>query len=229
VSDLSDQRYLLYRNNGDGAFTDMTNTSGIGRATLRYSGWGMRFVDLDDDGWKDLFVAQGHVMDNIEVTSPHLSYLQPPLLLRNANGRFSPMDAGPSMKTPWAGRGAAFGDLDNDGDIDIVVANVGQKAYILRNSGGNANGWIGLRARGRQSNRDGIGCRVKIVSASGATQHYTITTAAGYLSASDKRIVVGLGPDRTAKLIELRWPSGVVQRSENVAAGKWIDAEEPAR
>ena len=99
VTDLSDQRYLLYRNNGDGAFTDMTNLSGLGRATLRYSGWSTRFVDIDNDGWKDLFVAQGHVMDNIEVTSPNLSYLQPPLLLRNVSGRFSPMDAGPSLKS----------------------------------------------------------------------------------------------------------------------------------
>ena len=86
VTDLSDQRYLLYRNNGDGTFTDATNPSGVGRATLKYSGWSTKFVDIDNDGWKDLFVAQGHVMDNIEVTSPNLKYLQPPLLLRNAAG-----------------------------------------------------------------------------------------------------------------------------------------------
>ncbi len=229
VTDLSDQRYLLYRNNGGGTFTDMTNLSGIGRATLRYSGWSTRFVDLDNDGWKDLFVAQGHVMDNIEVTSPNLSYLQPPLLLRNVRGRFSPVDAGPSMKTSWAGRGAAFGDLDNDGDIDIVVANIGQKAYILRNSGGSSNRWIGLRTRGRKSNRDGIGARVKVVSESGATQYYAVTTAAGYLSASDKRLIIGLGQDRLAKSIEVRWPSGIVQRFDDVPAGKWIDADEPSR
>ena len=89
VTDLSDQRYLLYRNNGDGTFADATNASGVGRATLKYSGWSTRLVDIDNDGWKDLFVAQGHVMDNIEVTSPNLKYLQPPLLLRNLQGRFS--------------------------------------------------------------------------------------------------------------------------------------------
>jgi hypothetical protein len=226
VTDLSEQRYLVYRNNGDATFTDMTNPSGVGRATLKYSGWSTRLVDLDNDGWKDLFVAQGHVMDNIEVTSPNLSYLQPPLLLRNVQGSFAAIDA-PALKTPWAGRGAAFGDLNNDGAIDIVVTNIGQKAYILRNASGSRNGWIGIRTRGRKSNRDGIGCRVKVVSASGMTQHYTVSTAAGYLSASDKRLVVGLGADRLAKLIEIRWPSGALQRLENVAGGKWIDAIEP--
>lgn len=226
VTDLSDQRYLLYRNNGDGAFTDMTNPSGVGRATLAYSGWSTRFVDLDNDGWKDLFVAQGHVMDNIEVTAPNLKYLQPPLLLRNLRGRFSQADGGPAFQSRWAGRGAAFGDIDNDGDVDIVVANVGQKAYILRNTAGNQNGWIGIRTRGRKSNRDGVGCRVKVVSASG-TQYYGVSTAVGYLSASDKRLIVGVGADRVVKTVEIRWPSGAVQQFENVAAGKWIDAVEP--
>jgi hypothetical protein len=225
VTDLSDQRYLLYRNNGDGTFTDVTNPSGVGRATLKYSGWSTRLLDLDNDGWKDLFVAQGHVMDNIEVTSPNLKYLQPPLLLHNERGRFSLMDAG--LKTPWASRGAAFGDLDNDGAVDIVVTNIGQKAYILRNRGGNQNGWIGIRARGTRSNRDAIGCQLKVVSASGLAQFFTISTAAGYLSASDKRLVIGLGSEKTAKSVEFHWPSGATQRLENVPAGKWVDVIEP--
>jgi hypothetical protein len=227
VTDLSEQRYMLFRNNGDGTFTDVTNRSGIGSATLKYSGWSVRLVDLDNDGWKDLFVAQGHVMDNIEVTSPNLKYLQPPLLLRNLRGHFAALEAGPALTTPWAGRGAAFGDIDNDGGIDIVVTNIGQKAYILRNNGGNRNGWIGIRTRGRKSNRDGIGARVKVVSASGLAQYYTVTTAVGYLSASDKRLIVGLGADKMAKLVEIRWPAGGTQRLENVAAGTMIEAVEP--
>jgi hypothetical protein len=229
VTDLSNERYIIFRNNGDGSFTDVSHQSGIGAATFPYSGWSTRFVDYDNDGWKDLFVAQGHVMDTIEATSPNLRYLQPPLMLRNVAGRFTKMNGGEPFQSEWAGRGAAFGDIDNDGDIDIIVANVRQKAYVLRNEGGNRNGWIGVQATGVRSNRDGIGCRVKVISASGTAQYYTINTAAGYQSASDKRLIVGLGPDRLARLVEIRWPSGVVQSFENVKSGQMLKATEPRR
>jgi hypothetical protein len=227
ATDLSNERYVLFKNNRDGTFTDVTNQSGLGAATLSYSGWSARLFDYDNDGWKDLFVAQGHVLDTIHLTAPNLEYLQPPLLLRNVAGRFTKTDAGPAFQSRWAGRGAAFGDLDNDGDVDIVVANVNQKAYVLRNEGGNRNHWIRVQATGRRSNRDGIGCEVKVVSASGLTQHYTIQTAAGYLSASDKRLIAGLGADSFAKLIEVRWPGGAIQRFENVRAGLTLKVVEP--
>ncbi len=227
VTDLSNERYMLFRNNGDGSFRDMTSKSGIGAATLTFSGWSTHFFDYDNDGWKDLFVAQAHVMDTIEKTSANLRYLQPPLLLRNESGRFVRVMPGEAFKADWAGRGAAFGDLDNDGDIDVVVSNVGQKAYVLRNDGGNRNHWIGIETVGKKSNRDGIGSRVKIVSASGLTQYFTINTAVGYLSASDKRLIAGLGDDSTAKLIEILWPSGIVQKFENVKAGQMLKAIEP--
>jgi len=107
------------------------------------------------------------------------------------------------------------------------VTSVGRGALVLRNDGGNRRNWLGLRTVGRRSNRDGIGCRVKVVSPSGLTQTFTVTTAAGYLSASDKRLVVGLGGDATARLVEIRWPSGAVQRLENVAAGQTLLATEP--
>lgn len=212
-----------------GTFRDATHTSGVGGATLAFSGWSTRFLDYDNDGWKDIFVAQGHVMDTIEKTSPNLRYLQPPLLLRNQSGRFVRVLAGEVFRQDWAGRGAAFGDLDNDGDVDAVMSNVGQQALVLRNDGGNRRQWLGIRVAGRRSNRGGIGARVKVVSASGLTQYATVTTAVGYLSASDRRLVVGLGGDATAALVEIKWPSGAVRRYEHVKAGQFLDAIEPTQ
>jgi hypothetical protein len=228
VTDLSNERYRLYRQNEDHSFRDATHVSGVGGVTLPYSGWGTRFVDYDNDGWKDLFVAQGHVMDTIEKTAPNLRYKQPPLLLRNDSGRFVRVTPGPAFEQDRAGRGAAFGDLDDDGDLDIVLGTVGEPAIVLRNDGASSRHWLRIVATGTRSNRDGIGCRVKVVSASGLTQHFTISTAVGYLSASDKRLLVGLGDDASARLVEVRWPSGAVQTFEQVPAGKTLVATEPA-
>ena len=227
VTDLSNERYKLFRNNGDGTFREATNASGLGGATLAFSGWSTRFFDYDNDGWKDLFVAQGHVMDTIERTSPNLKYMEPPLLLRNDAGHFVRVTPGAAFQYEWAGRGAAFGDIDNDGDVDIVISNLGQKAAVLRNDGGNRKNWIGIQTVGTKSNRDGIGSRVKVVAASGLTQYFMVNTAVGYLSASDRRIIVGLGTDATARLIEIKWPSGIVQKFENVKAGQVLKAVEP--
>ena len=229
VTDLSNERYMLFRNSGDGTFRDVTNLSGVGGATLAFSGWSTHLFDYDNDGWKDLFVAQSHVMDTIEKTSPNLRYLEPPLLLRNVSGHFTRVVPGEAFQKEWAGRGAAFGDLDNDGDIDIVVSNLGQYAYVLRNDGGNRNNWIGIETVGTKSNRDGIGARIKVVSASGLTQYFTVNTAVGYLSASDKRVVAGLGKDTSARLIEIHWPSGILQKFEKVKAGQYLKALEPVQ
>jgi len=229
VTDLSNERYHLFHNNGEGSFQDVTNPSGMGGWTFAFSGWSTHLFDYDNDGWKDLFVAQGHVMDTIEQTSPNMKYLEPPLLLKNESGHFVRVVPGAVFQKEWAGRGAAFGDIDNDGDVDIVVSNVGQRAYVLRNDGGNSRKWLGIQTIGRKSNRDGIGCRVRVVSASGLAQYFTVNTAVGYLSASDKRLIAGLGSDPMAKLVEIRWPSGVVQRFENVKAGQMLKAIEPAQ
>jgi hypothetical protein len=229
VTDLSNERYMLFRNEGTGTFRDVTNSSGIGSATRAFSGWSTHLFDYDNDGWKDLFVAQAHVMDTIEKTSPNLRYMQPPLLLHNASGFFTRVIAGDVFTKEWAGRGAAFGDIDNDGDTDIVVSNLGQQAYVLRNDGGNRNNWIGIQLVGTKSNRDGIGARIKVVSASGLTQFFTVNTAVGYLSASDKRVISGLGRDSSARLIEIRWPSGIVQKFEDVKARQYLKAVEPAQ
>jgi hypothetical protein len=228
VTDLSNERYRVFRQGNDGSFQDATHGSGVGAATLLFSGWSTRLLDYDNDGWKDLFVAQGHVMDTIEKTSPNLRYEQPPLLLRNESGRFTRAAAGPALEQPWAGRGAAFGDLDNDGDVDVVMSSVGQRALVLRNEGGNRRSWLGLRMVGKKSNRDGIGCRVKVVSPDGAVQYFTVSTAVGYLSSSDKRLLVGLGSAPAARLVEIRWPSGAVQTLQDVASGQTLEVVEPA-
>jgi hypothetical protein len=229
VTNLANQCWALYRNAGDGTFSYDTNASGIGEISLLSSAWGVRFLDYDNDGWKDLFLVRGHVLDTIEQTSPHLQYREPPMLARNDEGHFVDVshEAGEVFRTAWAARGMAVGDLDDDGDLDIVVSTLDDRAQILRNEGGNRNHWIELRLVGRRSNRDGIGGDVRLVTASGAIRQATATTAAGYLSASDRRVHLGLGPERQIRSIEIRWPSGIVQRLSDVEADQVLTVEEP--
>jgi len=235
ITNLSDQKYALYHNSGNGSFTYDTGPSGLGLITRPYAGWGVKFFDYDNDGWKDLFIAQGHVMDTIQLTFPHLRYLQPPLLLHNEMGRkFTDVSAqsGVVFKQKWAARGLAVGDLSNSGALDVVVTTNNGPAYVLRNSlsgkdGGNRNHWLTLQLEGHKSNRDGIGAEVKMVSASGAAQYATVNSAGSYLSASDRRIHFGLGADASAQSVEIRWPSGIEQRLQNLPANQILTIREP--
>jgi hypothetical protein len=232
ITNLSDQKYALYHNSGNGSFTYETGPSGLGIVTRPYAGWGVKFLDYDNDGWKDLFIAQGHVMDTIQLTFPHLRYLQPPLLLHNEVGKkFVDVSAqsGPVFKQKWAARGLAVGDLSNSGALDLVISTNNGPAYVLRNQGGTRNHWLTLQLEGRKSNRDGIGAEVKIVSASGAPQYATVSTSGSYLSACDRRVHFGLGVDAAVKTIEIHWPSGTVQRLENVTANQILAIVEPSQ
>ena len=219
---LSNEMYAYFHNNGDGSFNYETNTSRLGQATRLLGGWGMHIFDYDNDGWKDVFFANGHVMDNIHQTQSQLEYLEPLLLLKQEKRKFINISesSGAVFQQKWASRGAAFGDLDNDGDIDAVVATCGGPAYVLRNEGGNKNSWIGLDLQGVTANRDGIGASVKLTAASGRVQYASVTTAGSYQSAQDKRVFFGLGQEAGVRSVEIQWPGGKKQLVENPAIRK---------
>jgi hypothetical protein len=227
VTDLANQRYALYENQGDGSFAYASTVTGISQITLAHSGWGVRFLDYDNDGWKDLLIAQGHDLDTIELTSPNFHYREPMLLLRNTGKKFVDVSAasGAVFQQTWVGRGMATGDLDNDGRIDAVVTTNDGPAYVLRNETATGNRWILLKLVGHKSNRDAIGAEVKIVTAKGP-QFATVTTASSYLSSSDKRVHFGLAGESTIREIEIRWPSGIVQKLQNVKADQILQIDE---
>jgi hypothetical protein len=194
-----------------------------------HSGWSLRFMDYDNDGWKDLLITQGHDMDNIEMVSPRLRYREPMLLVRNVGGKFVDVSSisGDIFNEAWVGRGMAIGDIDNDGRIDAVVSTNGGPAHVLLNRTVTDNHWITLHLTGHKSNRDGIGALVKLTTAQGS-QWVTLTTSSGYLSASDPRVHFGMGASAIADSIEIRWPSGIVQTLTNVKGDRQIQVDEPA-
>jgi hypothetical protein len=228
ITDLANQQYALYQNNGDGSFTYASFASGLGRATMEHSGWGVRFMDYDNDGWKDLLIAQGHDVDTIELTSPNLHYREPMFLARNTSQRFLDVstDSGSVFHEAWVGRGMAIGDIDNDGRLDAVVTTNDGPAYILHNETPTQNHWLTLKLVGHKSNRDAIGAEVKLVTTKGA-QFATVTTASSYLSSGDKRVHFGLGPEAVAQAIEIHWPSGIVQMLKDVHADQILPVDEP--
>ncbi len=228
VDDLANQMYALYVNQGDGTFNYASHTTGLSRMTLLHSGWGVRFFDYDNDGWKDILIAQGHDLDTIEKTNPQLHYREPMMLLRNTGKGFVDVsaDSGVVFHEAWAGRGLAIGDIDNDGRIDAVVATNGGPLRIIHNETPTSNHWLTLNLVGHKSNRDGIGAEVKLVTAKGA-QWVTVTTASSYLSSSDKRVHFGLGSETTAQSVEIHWPSGIVQTLKNMRGDQILQVDEP--
>jgi len=229
VDDLSNEMYALFENNKDGTFNYITRTSGIGRMTQLYSGWGVKLFDYDNDGWKDLIVAQGHDLDTIEKTNPHLRYRQPMLLARNTGRGFVDVSAesGDVFKQAWVARGLAAGDLDNDGRVDAVVTTNGGPAYVLHNATDSGNHWLTLNLVGRKSNRDGIGAVVKVVTKAGA-QYTTVSTAGSYLSSTDKRPHFGLGAATIVERVKIQWPSGTKQLLKEIKVDQILQVEEPS-
>src|SRR5438094_3755117 len=218
VTNLATEVYALYHNDANGLFSYVSLPTGLGALSSRSSGWGVGWEDFDNDEWKDLFVAQSHVLDTIERLDPGLRYKEPPLLARSTGGKLDRV-AIPGVGAV-AGRGAAFGDLDRNGFVDVVMTVLGGRPVVFR-SIRNKNHWLGIDLVGMRSNRDGFGAKVR------ANEQWAYASSAGsYLSANDKLLHFGLGTAREAQ-VEIRWPSGSHPVLEHVAADQVLQVREP--
>jgi hypothetical protein len=228
VGNFSNQMLGLYHNEGTGLFVDEAPKSTVGRASLLSLAFGVFFFDYDLDGYPDILSANGHIEEEIGRVQPRIQYKEPPLLFRNAGQRrFENASAavGSAFARPIVARGAAYADIDHDGDLDVVITSNHGPAYLFRNDGGNANNWITVRTRGTKSNRDGIGAVVRLVSASGR-QWNMVRSGSSYASQSDLALTFGLGKDATVSSIDVEWPSGATDHLANIAARQSITIEE---
>jgi enediyne biosynthesis protein E4 len=228
VTNFFGEPHSLYLNQGSGAFLETTWPSGIGEATMRYLGWGTAFADFDNDGSKDLFFVNGHVYPEVDRHQLDEAYAERSLVFRNqGDGAFADVtaSAGESLAARRVGRGAAFGDYDDDGRVDVVISTVNDRAVLLHNEGGGGNHWLTVKLVGRRANRDAIGARV-IVRAGVATRMQEVHGGASYLSQSDLRAHFGLGPLSTVPSLEVRWPGGAIERFADIAADQRIVIEE---
>jgi len=226
-TNFSDQVATLYRNYGNGAFEDASIKTGLG-VNRKYVGFGVGFLDYDNDGHKDIFIANGHVYSQIANRKLHITYREPKVLYRNlGNGRFEDVSAktGPAIKAENIGRGCAFGDFDNDGDIDVIVNNLDGPPTLLRNDGGNQNNWIMIKCMGTRSNRSAIGARVKVTSG-GRTQIDEVMSGSSYYSQNDFRLHFGLGRAVKVDNAEIAWPSGLKESFKNLAANQLFVIQE---
>ena len=219
VTVLPREVYALFHNDGGGNFSYESLESGLGALTSGSSGWGVGLEDFNNDGWKDLFVAQSHVLDNVEQIDASLHYKEVPLLALNHDGRFERVDSG--VTTPLAARGAAFGDINNDGKVDVVITTLGGPPVLLLNRCDTGNHFLSVSLRGTRSNRDGYGARVSVND-----QTRFASSAGSYCCASDKRLHFGLGSKRTAS-VEVVWPSSMKQVLAEVPADQFLEIREP--
>jgi enediyne biosynthesis protein E4 len=229
VTALGGETFPLFRNDGNGLFHVDTYGAKIGFPSFQMSGWGAGIYDFDNDGYKDLFSANSHVSENANL-DPQQHYRQSNAVFRNLkNGAFANVSLQAGLTAAAAHRGCAFGDLNNDGKIDVIVSAIGSPAELLYNTSPAANHWITIRTIGVKSNRDGIGTRIKVTSNSGLVQYNHVTTAGSYASSSDKRVHFGVGSDPLIKEIELRWPSGTIQVLHNVKVDRILKVTEGAQ
>jgi enediyne biosynthesis protein E4 len=227
VTNCSQQTNAFWHNNGDGTFSETTYEMGLGRVSLPMSGFGTRFFDYNNDGLVDLFVHNGHPFEPIQKVFPETTYAEPPFLFENTGKAMRDVAAehGAALKKHYLGRGLAVGDIDNDGDSDLLLVNAGEPPVLLRNDGGNRNNWLGLRLVGSKSNRDAVGARVTI-RVGAARRVKQMLGGASYLSASDMRLLWGLGGDLKVDDVEVRWPSGTLTRLKDVASNRYLVVRE---
>jgi hypothetical protein len=226
VTNFSEELNTLYENRGSGIFEDVTTKAGLGSGYLLL-GFGTKMFDFDNDGDLDIYVTNGHVIDNVHLYRPTLTYAQKPLLYENLGGRFRDVtdQSGPALQIERVGRGLAVADFDNDGNLDVVISNLGQPPTLLRNQGVAGGSWLMIRARGKKSNAFGLGAKVR-VETSENVQVREINNVASYLSSNDIRVHFGLGRAKTVQRIEVLWPSGAKQVLKDVAVNQILVIEE---
>jgi hypothetical protein len=217
VTQLPHEPYVVFHNDGKGSFSPQELETGFGVLSGTSSGWGLGLEDFDNDGWKDVFIVQGHVFDNVQSYDSSLSYREPPLFALNRKGHFDKGDLGSDL--PVAGRGAAFGDLNNDGWVDVIATSLGDHPQLYLNRGGKSH-WLTITLRGKRSNRDGYGARVQVNG-----QVRFATASGSYLSSNDKRLHFGLGSAENCD-VEVRWPSGIHQKLRGIKADQFLTIEE---
>ncbi|MBI2818814.1 MAG: CRTAC1 family protein [Acidobacteria bacterium] len=228
VGNFSNQMLGLYHNEGTGLFVDEAPMSTVGRASLLSLAFGTFFFDYDLDGLPDIFVANGHIEEEIARVQPKVKYAQPPLVFHNAGkGKFNDVSAslGPAFQKPMVARGAAYGDYDRDGDLDVLVTSNAGPAFLFRNDGGNQKNWLSVRTVGVEANRDGIGAVVRVESASGK-QWSMVRSGSSYCSESDHALTFGLGTDKMVDSLEIEWPGGAKQKLTNVPVNQGIVVEQ---
>lgn len=227
VTAISNETFSYFHNEGGGIFDDFTHASLLGRLSIFLSGWSNGIYDFNNDGWKDFFSASSHVNDNIEFEM-NVPFKQRNSIFANAGGRFVDVSdaAGEDFQVAAAHRGCAFGDLDNDGKVDVIVSRFDGPAEVFRNTSPGNHHWLTVKTIGKLSNRDGIGAQIRLESASGI-QYNHVTTSVGYASSSDRRVHFGLGEDTMVRRLEIRWPSGVRQELQNISADQILTVMEP--
>jgi len=227
ITNFANQMLSLYHNEGNGLFVDEAPRSEVGRATLVTLGFGCFFLDYDNDGWPDIFVADGHIENDIERVQKRVTYAEPPHLFRNlGHGKFEEVtkSLGAAFAAPRVGRGAAYADIDNDGFLDVLVTTNGGPAYLFHNEGG-TNHSLRVRLRGTKSNRDGIGAVVRVVSGDDK-QWQMLRSGSSYLSQSELVLTFGLGSRTKVDAMEVQWPSGTVTKLQNVNGDQTVTIEE---